>query len=130
MGHSEMLLAVAGLKQDEIIKRTKKLSEGDWSDFSPAEQVALQFGHRLAKQPSGLTAKDVRGLVDAFGKDRALDLIWYGAWCNYMTRVADAFQLPLERENVFERPKEKDKTGAKDPKDGGRRGEGSSALPK
>jgi hypothetical protein len=30
-----------------------------------------------------------------------VDLIWYGSWCNYMTRVADAFQLPLERDNVF-----------------------------
>jgi hypothetical protein len=26
------------------------------------------------------------------------------SWCNYMTRVADAFQLPLERDNVFAAP--------------------------
>jgi hypothetical protein len=45
--------------------------------------------------------------VRTFGNDRSLDLIWYGAWCNYMTRVADAFQLPLERENVFAAPKDK-----------------------
>jgi hypothetical protein len=30
-----------------------------------------------------------------------VDLIWYAGRCNYMTRVADAFQLPLERDNVF-----------------------------
>lgn len=27
--------------------------------------------------------------------------MWYVCGCNYMTRVADAFQVPLERENVF-----------------------------
>jgi len=36
-----------------------------------------------------------------FGRERTVDLIYYIAWCNYMTRIADAFQLPLEKENVF-----------------------------
>ena len=49
-----------------------------------------------------MTDRDVRGLIDTFGRERAVDLIWYGGWCNYMTRVADAFQLPLERDNVFD----------------------------
>jgi alkylhydroperoxidase family enzyme len=115
MGHSEMLLAVAGLSDDEIKKRTKKLAEGDWSDYTPAEQRALQFAHKISGAPSTVTAWDVKGLVDAFGRDRAIDLIWYGGWCNYMTRVADAFQLPLEKENVFIRPKKKD--GGKEPKE-------------
>src|SRR6266508_964860 len=103
MGHSEMLLAVAGLKEDEIKKRTKKLADGDWSDFSPAEQIAFQFAYKQAKEPAKLTNKEVQRLAGTFGNHRAIDLVWYGAWCNYMTRVADAFQLPLEKENVFER---------------------------
>jgi hypothetical protein len=45
---------------------------------------------------------DVQRLIDTFGQRRALDLIWHTSWCNYMTRVADAFQLPLEPENVFQ----------------------------
>jgi multidrug efflux pump subunit AcrA (membrane-fusion protein) len=28
-------------------------------------------------------------------------VLWWAARCHYMTRVADAFQLPLERDNVF-----------------------------
>jgi hypothetical protein len=28
-------------------------------------------------------------------------VVWWTARCHYMTRVADAFQLPLERDNVF-----------------------------
>jgi hypothetical protein len=107
MGHSEMLLAVAGLKDDEIKQRTRKLATGDWSDFPPAEGVAFQFAYQLSREPSALVDKDVRRLIATFGRNRAIDLIWYGAWCNYMTRVADAFQLPLERDNVFAAPKDK-----------------------
>jgi hypothetical protein len=96
-----MELAVAGLDSDGIKKRTEQLANPAWSAFTPAEQLALQFGYRLTKEPWRVTSTDVARLVDTFGKDRALDLIWHVAWCNYMTRVADAFQLPLERENVF-----------------------------
>ena len=101
-----MLLAVAGLKAKEIKQRTRKLAAGDWSDFPPAEALAFGFAHRLTKEPSAVSQADVKAMIDSFGPHRALDLIWYTAWCNYMTRVADAFQLPLERDNVFARPAE------------------------
>lgn len=107
MGHSEMLLAVAGLKDDELKKRTQKLASGDWSDFPPAEGLAFQLGYKLTREPAAVSDKDAKALLATFGPNRAVDLIWYGAWCNYMTRVADAFQLPLERDNVFAPPKGK-----------------------
>jgi hypothetical protein len=100
MGHSEMLLAVAGLKEDEVRERTAKLA-GDWSDFAPAERLAFRLGHTITREPAAVSDRDVNELVETFGAHRATDLIWHGAWCNYMTRVADAFQLPLERENCF-----------------------------
>ena len=53
------------------------------------------------------TSFDVAELAGAFGPERAVDLIWYTCWCNYMTRVADGFQLPLEKENPFGPPPEK-----------------------
>jgi hypothetical protein len=108
MGHSEMTLAVAGLKEDEIKKRTSKLSEGDWSIYSPAERLAMRFALKLSRTPQEVTAKDTRALVETFGRHRALDMIWHAAWCNYMIRVADAFQFSLEKENVFI-PEKKDK---------------------
>ncbi|MCR9295851.1 MAG: hypothetical protein NXI32_24295 [bacterium] len=104
MGHSEMLLAVAGIGQEEIKRRTSMLADGDWSDFSPAEAVAFAFAHKLTKTPAEVSDEDVGELVAMFGKHQAVDLIWYVSWCNYMTRVADAFQLPLESENVFADP--------------------------
>jgi hypothetical protein len=117
MGHSEMGLAVAGLKEDEITRRVRKLADGDWSEFPPSERLAFQFAYKLSREPSSISDKDVQGLVETFGRHRAVDVVWRSAWYNYMTRVADAFQLPLERENVFailrkEREKEEKEKGA------------------
>ncbi len=110
MGHSEMGLAVAGLKEQEIKARASQLASGDWSGFPAHERLAFEFAHKLSKSPAAVHARDVRALVQTFGPERALDLIWYTSWCNYMTRFADAFQLPLERENVFAPPPKEEKT--------------------
>jgi hypothetical protein len=101
MGHCEMLLAVAGLDEKKVEERTKRLASGDWSSFPPAEQVAFAFAKKQAVSPSAISDEDVRGLVRHLGPERAVDVIWWGSRCHYMTRVADAFQLPLERDNVF-----------------------------
>jgi hypothetical protein len=101
MGHCEMLLAVAGLKPDAITERTRLLAAGDWSKFPPAERVAFAFARKQAKTPWATGAEDMQTLVRHFGTARALDVLWWSCRCHYMTRVADAFQLPLERENVF-----------------------------
>src|SRR5262249_30055887 len=111
MGHCEMLLAVAGLDQKAIIERTERLASGDWSGFTPAERAAFTFARKQAKDPASITQADMRELTHHFGTARALDVLWWACRCHYMTRVADAFQLPLERDNVFEgiAPKEKKK---------------------
>jgi hypothetical protein len=102
MGHCEMLLAVAGLDENAISERTRHLAEGDWSAFSPGDRAAFAFARKQAREPWTITPDDVRELVGHFGPERTLDVIWWACRCHYMTRVADAFQLPLERENVFE----------------------------
>lgn len=103
MGHTEMLLAVAGLDNKGIQERTKKLADGDWSSFPPAERAAFAYARKMSKEPWSVTSEDVEILKRHFGTERALDVIWWTCRCHYMTRVADAFQLPLERENVFQR---------------------------
>jgi hypothetical protein len=112
MGHSEMGLAVAGLKGDDLKKLRQKLADGDWASFPPAERTAFPFGVKLSREPGKVTEKDIRALTETFGRHRAVDMIFYVAWGNYMTRVADAFQLPLEREDPFiPRAKEPAKDG-------------------
>jgi hypothetical protein len=107
MGHTEMLLAVAGLEQDELEERTRRLASRDWSGFSPADRFAFMFARKQARAPWTTTKSDVCGLVEHFGPHRALDVLWWSCRCHYMTRVADAFQLPLETENVFADPDKK-----------------------
>jgi alkylhydroperoxidase family enzyme len=103
MGHCEMLLAVAGLSEADVVARTKKLAEGDWSDFSAGERQGFLFARKLSLKPGEVGPADVRELARHFGPDRAADVVWWACRCHFMTRVADALQLPLEAENVFKR---------------------------
>ena len=48
------------------------------------------------------TCASARCLARHFGPDCALAVVWWACRCHYMTRVADAFQLPLEKVNVFD----------------------------
>ena len=102
-----MLLAVAGYEDGEVKERTGRLARGEWSGFAPAERQGFAYAAQLSKAPWTLTGQNAAALTETFGPHRAIDLIWYSAWVNYMTRVADGFQLPLERENVFGDPAKK-----------------------
>jgi alkylhydroperoxidase family enzyme len=104
MGHTEMLLAVAGLDELALKERVAKLASGDWSSFKPHERAGLHFARKLTRTPWAVRQSDVDALTAHLGREHALDTIWYVCWCNYMTRVADAFQIPLEKENVFQPP--------------------------
>src|SRR5262249_15539061 len=96
MGHCEMLLAVAGLDAKAIADRTERLAGGDWSSFPPSERIAFAFARKQAREPWSISAEDWERLERHFGRARALDVLWWACRCHYMTRVADAFQLPLE----------------------------------
>jgi hypothetical protein len=102
MGHSEMLLAVAGLDNQSLDERTRRLASGDWSAFPAGDRAAFLFARKQAATAWAITTADMRILIDHFGPERALDVLWWACRCHYMTRVADGFQLPLERENVFQ----------------------------
>jgi hypothetical protein len=101
MGHCEMLLAVAGLDAASLDERTGTLASGDWSSLDSSDRYAFALAKKLAKEPWSMTDADWDGLVAHYGLERAIDVLWWNARCHYMTRVADAFQIPLERENVF-----------------------------
>src|SRR6516165_3133664 len=113
MGHSQMLLAVAGLKELPLKERVATLASGDWSSFPPNERAGLFFAHKLTRTPWAIRQADIDTLTAYLGKERALDTVWYMCWCNYMTRVADAFQIPLESEKVFQNADEKKENKSK-----------------
>jgi hypothetical protein len=104
MGHCEMLLAVAGLDKTQLEQRTRLLASRDWDALPAFDRAAFFFTKKSAKTPWAIDDEDRARLIAHFGRERALDVIWWNSRCHYMTRVADGFQLPLERENVFVPP--------------------------
>ena len=51
MGHTEMLLAVAGLDETSLTKRTRQLASGDWGSFTPTEQSAFASRENRRRHP-------------------------------------------------------------------------------
>lgn len=102
MGHCEMLLEVAGLDQRAVAERTRLLSQADWSAFPPNEQRAYTYAKRLTRTPWELTPSAYHQLERDLGSKSAMATFWWLCRGLYMTRVSDGFQLPLERENVFQ----------------------------
>jgi hypothetical protein len=99
MGHCQMLLAVAGMKQDEVAATTRRLAQ-DGAGATPAEQAAYAFTRKQAKNPA-VSDADIEELERYYGREKAWHVIWWASRCHYMTKVADAFQFPLEQENPF-----------------------------
>ena len=100
MGHAEMILAVAGRSADEVAEETRRLAGGGVG-LSAAEKAAFAFTRKQAAEPWAITDDDIAMLEKELSKDKAWQVIWWAARCHYMTKVADAFQLPLEKDNPF-----------------------------
>lgn len=96
-----MGLAVAGLKPEDVNSLTEKLASGNWADLPASHQAAFVYARKQALNPGKLTSADLKDLEKYFGPEKMWHVVWWSARCHYMTRVADAFQLPLEKENVF-----------------------------
>jgi hypothetical protein len=99
MGHAEMILAVAGMSRDDVNAATCRLSVG--AGATAAERASLAFARKQAFDPA-VTDADIANLERHFGRDRAWHVVWWASRCHYMTKVADAFQFPLEADNPFE----------------------------
>ena len=93
-----MLLAVAGLKPEEVKALTKKLADRGLVRLPQAERAAFGLAYKLSTRARrGHRRGPRRRWSRCSAASGPTDLIWYISWCNYMTRFADAFQLPLER---------------------------------
>ena len=95
-----MILAVAGMSADDVAENTRRLA-ADAKGQTPAEKVAFAFARKQSAEPWAVTDADVAALEKEFGTAKAWQVIWWASRCHYMTKVADAFQLPLEQDNPF-----------------------------
>src|SRR5262249_23344636 len=102
VGHCEMTLASAGLTPADIAERLERLTSGDWTKFGPGERVAFAYARKQVASPASVTAQDFKELAEHVGVNRALATVWLLANSHHSARISEAFQLPLEHENVFE----------------------------
>ena len=104
LGHCEMRLELAGLDPPAIAQRLRRLASGNWSCFPPEEQLAYAFACLLTQSPWDISDCDVDAVQHSLGERRALATIWWLCRGIYATSIASAFELPLERDNVFRSP--------------------------
>ena len=70
MGHQEIKLAVAGLAEDRIAAL-----DGDWSEFTEAEQSAFRLARRLTHEPHRLNDDDINRLREHYTELQILEML-------------------------------------------------------
>jgi alkylhydroperoxidase family enzyme len=93
MGHQEIKLAVAGLSEDRIAAL-----DGDWAQFSPAEQAAFQFARRLTFEPHLHCDADLDALRPHYTDLQILEMAFSIAANNGTNRWKEAIGVPQEAE--------------------------------
>lgn len=99
MGHQESKLAAAGLTDDRIAAL-----DGDWGQFSPAEQAAFAFTRKLTFQPHEIVAGDVEALRKFYNDDQVLEIVFVDGNFNAMNRWTGALRIPQEDHREYLTP--------------------------
>ena len=101
MGHAEMMLELAGHNEHDVARLVRSLAEGEWSQFPLDEQLAFAFACLLTGAPWEVSDSDFDVLQRELGARRVMQTIWWLCRGVYFSQIAEALQLPLERENVL-----------------------------
>jgi alkylhydroperoxidase family enzyme len=101
MGHSELLLRLAGFSRSQVALRSRLLAGNDWSALPPRVRRAFTLARKLTKAPWSVSPDDIQSLKREFGPERAAAIIFWLCRASYMTTVANGFQLRLEQDNDF-----------------------------
>ncbi len=93
LGHQEMKLAVAGLKEEEIAAL-----DGDWSEFTPAQRAAFAFARKITYEPHRLTGADVDQLRKYYKDLQILEMVLSTAGNNSINRWKEGVGVPQSKE--------------------------------
>ncbi|HEX5138252.1 MAG TPA: hypothetical protein VFY93_14845 [Planctomycetota bacterium] len=86
----------------------------------PRRQAIFGFARKLSREPASITREDVDALRPYLKDAQIVELVLAVCRFNTMNRLADAFGVPLERENVFAPAKRKQKRPTGKGKAGGK----------
>ena len=98
MGHVVMTSAVAGVPESDVLN----IEIAGYED--PKRVVAFDFARKVTLRPIDVRKADITALREHFTDKEIVEIVLAVCRYNTMNRLADAFGVPLERENVFKRP--------------------------
>ncbi len=99
MGHVVMISEVAEIPESEILTLDDPLTE------DARRRATFSYARKLTLTPAEIRRRDVDALRKHFSEKEIVELTFQVCRYNTMNRLADAFGVPLERENVFAPPK-------------------------
>jgi alkylhydroperoxidase family enzyme len=109
LGHQEVKLAVAGVKEEEIAAL-----DGDWSEFTPAQRAAFAFARKLTYEPHRLTDGDVDQLRKHYKDLPILEMALSVAGNNAINRWKEGVGVPQSKDlsgfGRNEKPADPDRT--------------------
>ncbi len=88
-GHQEGKLLRAGQKEDEIAAL-----DGDWREFTAAQQTAFAFARKFTYEPHHLTDADIEGLRKHYKDAQILEMILSMAGNNAINRWKEGVGVP------------------------------------
>jgi alkylhydroperoxidase family enzyme len=98
-GHQEVGLAAAGVSEEK-----RAALDGDWAEFTPAEQAAFALVKKLTYEPHKISGADLDP-VRKYYKDReVLEIVFTVAGNNATNRWTDGLGIPQEEHRVFLTP--------------------------
>lgn len=95
MGHVVMASELAGVSQSDV------LHTEDRARHDAEREAVFAFARKVTRDPSSIRREDVAALRRHLTDPQIVELVLAICRYNTMNRLADAFGVPLERENVF-----------------------------
>ncbi len=89
LGHQESKLLGAGRSEDRIAAL-----DGDWSEFTEAEQAAYRFARKFTFEPHLLLEQDIDQLNAHFSDLQILEMILSMSWNNSINRWKEGLGVP------------------------------------
>jgi hypothetical protein len=96
MGHVVMTSELSGVAEQQVLRIEESAD--------PRRAAIFAFARKVSREPASVTREDVDALRPYLKDAQIVELVFAVCRYNTMNRLADAFGVPLEKENVFAPP--------------------------
>jgi len=99
MGHVVMTSELSGVPEPQVLRIEESTD--------PKREAIFAFARKVSREPAAVAREDVDSLRPYLKDAQIVELVFAVCRYNTMNRLADAFGVPLEKENVFAPPARK-----------------------